>query len=301
MLATASGIISSIEIPARQSMIVELVGRDDLPQAIALNSSGFNLARIVGPALGALIIGKFGIAWAFGARPLSSLFVLAGLYLVRLQAWRPTLQLVRPLDGIRESFVFMRNTPIVAALLKLVTVYSILGVPYLVLMPVYARERLGLDASGYGLLLAWVGIGGLVGALAIAARPARQAGTRTLEWSSYSYPVILIALAVTRDARLAHALLFAAGVTMIINGAVSNALLQHHVPDEMRGRIMAAYSFIVVGLAQTVGALIAGFVARLFGVHWAITIGGLAMFTYAVYAFRRPAFRPLGTAEPREA
>jgi MFS family permease len=294
-LATFQGIVSSVEIPARQSMIVELAGREDLPQAIALQSSGFNLARIVGPALAALVIAKFGIAWAFGVNALSYVAVLVGLFMVRLAPWQPAAQLVRPLDAIRESIRYMRGTPVVAALMKLVTVYSILGVPYLTLMPVYARDRLGLDAAGYGLLLASVGIGGLFGALALAARAGPQAGIKTLRLSSYAYPLILLALAAVRDARAAYMLLFFAGIAMIANGAVSNAMLQHSVPDALRGRLMAAYSFVVVGLAQTVGSFLAGIVARALGVHWAIAVGAVAMLAYAIRAYGQPALRPRAT------
>ena len=299
--ATAAGMINSIEIPARQSLVIELVGREDLPQAIALNSSGFNLARIVGPALAALVIGKLGIAWAFGFNALSYLAVLVGLWMVRLPPWRPRAQLVRPLEGIRESLVYMRTTPVIAAMMKLVTVFSVLGVPYLALMPVYARNRLGLDASGYGLLLACVGIGGLAGALAIAAGAGRQAGNRTLIFASFAYPILLIALASVRDARIAYVLLLATGAAMIANGAVSNAILQHSVPDALRGRVMAAYSFVVVGLAQTLGAFIAGTVARLLGVHWAIAAGASVMLAYAVLAFRKPPLRFIGTDSARTA
>jgi MFS family permease len=300
-LATASGIIGSVEIPARQSLVIELVGREDLPPAIALNSSGFNLARIVGPALAALVIGRLGIAWAFAFNALSYLAVLLGLYLVRLPPWRPTAALVRPMEGIRESLRYMRDTPLVAALMKLVTVYSVLGVPYLALMPVFARNRLGLDASGYGLLLACVGIGGLGGALGIAAAAGRQAGNRTLIVASYAFPLLLLVLAAVRDARVAYVVLLLSGAAMIVNGAVSNAVLQHSVPDAMRGRIMAAYAFVVVGLAQTVGAFLAGVVARAFGVHWAIALGALVMLAYASFAFRQPALRSIGTGAPRPA
>ena len=290
-LATAGGIISAVEIPARQSLMVELVGREDLPQAIALNSSGFNLARIVGPAVGALIIGRWGMAWAFGVRPISLLAVLAGLAAVRLPEWRPAARLVSPMEGIRESIDFMRQTPVVAALMKLVTVYAILGVPYLVLMPVYARDRLGVDAQGYGLLLAAVGIGGLIGALALAAQAGRQAGTRTLYLASVGFPLVLLLLAIVTQVGVARVLLFLAGVAMIVNGAVSNSMLQHNVPDAMRGRVMAAYSFVVVGLAQTIGAFLAGTVAHGFGVHWAIALGAVVMLAYALYAFRQPALQ----------
>ena len=301
IFATASGLIGSVEIPARQSLVIELVGREDLPQAIALNSSGFNLARIIGPAIAALVIGKLGIAWAFGFNALSYFAVLIGLWMVALPPWRPRAHLVRPLEGIRESLRYMRDTPVVAAMMKLVTVFSVLGVPYLALMPVYARNRLGLDASGYGLLLACVGLGGLAGALALAARAGRQAGTRTLIFASFAYPVLLLILSIVRDARIAYGLLLATGAAMIVNGAVSNATLQHSVPDALRGRVMAAYSFVVVGLAQTLGAFLAGAVARVLGVHWAIASGAAVMLAYAFLAFRKPPLSVLGTESPQTA
>jgi MFS family permease len=296
IFASAHGTIGAVEIPARQSLLVELVGREDLPQAIALQSSGFNLARIVGPALAALIIAKLGIAAAFGFNALSYVTVLVSLFLMNLPPWRPTARLVRPLEGIRESIRYMRGTPMVAALMKLVTVYSILGVPYLALMPVFARDRLGLNASGYGLLLACVGIGGLVGALGIAAQAGRQAGTRTLRFATLAFPAVLLLLSAVVRPGVAYVLLFFAGIAMIINSAVSNAILQHIVPDAMRGRLMAAYSFVVVGLSQTIGSFAAGIVARLVGVQWAIAIGAVVMFSYAFAAFRKGPLRDLEAA-----
>ena len=296
-LAFVQGVIGSLEIPARQSLIVELVGREDLPQAIALQSSGFNLARIVGPAIAALVISKLGIAWAFAFNALSYFAVLVSLFMVKLAPWRPSARLVRPLEGIRESVEYMRQTPTVAALMKLVTVYGILGVPYLVLMPVFARDRLGLDADGYGLLLTCVGIGGLGGALTLAARAGIQPGTRTLAIGSIAFPLTLLLLSPVTDPRIAYVLLLFAGVGMIVNGATSNSMLQHIVPDALRGRVMAAYSFVVVGLAQTVGAFIAGVVARAFGAHWAIAIGAVIMLGYAIHAFRQPALAPAGTGD----
>jgi len=190
---------------------------------------------------------------------------------------------------------YMRETPVVAAIMKLVTVYSILGVPYIVLMPVFARNRLGLDASGYGLLLAALGIGGLVGALGLAAQAGRQPGARTLVAASYAYPITLLLLSAVTSMHLAYVLLFVAGVTMIVNGAISNSMLQHSVPDALRGRLMAAYAFIVVGLAQTLGAFLAGIVARILGVQWAIALGAIVMLVYAILAFRKGPLRHVGT------
>ena len=294
-LATFQGMISSAEIPARQSLIVELVGRDDLPRAIALQSSGFNLARIVGPAIAALVIAKLGIAWAFGVNAISYAAVLISLGLVRLPPWQPARKHVRPWEGIRESIAYMRGTPMVAALMKLVTVYSLLGVPYLVLMPVFARDRLHLNASGYGLLLACVGVGGLMGALALAAQSGQHTGNRTMVMATYAFPVVLLVLSAVTMSRVAYVLLFIAGVTMIVNSAVTNSLLQYLVPDAMRGRLMAAYSFVVVGLSQTIGAFVAGGVARAFGVQWAIAIGAVVMLGYAIWAFGRPPLKGLVT------
>jgi MFS family permease len=287
VFAFAGGVVGSLEIPARQSLVIELAGRDDLPQAIALNSSGFNLARIVGPALAALVISRLGIAWAFGFNTVSFVTVLIGLMLVDLPPWQPAAKLVRPLEGIQESLRYMRDTPLVAAIMKLVMVYSILGTPFLALMPVFARDRMGLGAGGYGLLLSCVGVGGFVGALGIAAGSGRQAGIKTLVAASYAFPVLLLALSAARDVRVAYLLLFAAGVAMIINGAVSNAVLQHSVPDALRGRLMAAYSFVVVGLAQTVGSFGAGVIARAFGVQWAIATGAAMMLIYGAFVFRK--------------
>src|SRR5205085_2255789 len=204
----------------------------------------------------ALVIAKLGIAWAFGVNAISYAAVLLSLGLVRLPPFQAAPKHVRPWEGIRESIAYMRGTPMVAALMKLVTVYSILGVPYLVLMPVFARDRLHLNASGYGLLLACVGVGGLMGALALAAQVGQHTGNRTMVMASYAFPVVLLVLSAVTMSRVAYVLLFIAGVTMIVNSAVTNSLLQYLVPDAMRGRLMAAYSFVVVGLSQTVGAFV---------------------------------------------
>jgi len=269
-MATFNGIISSIEIPARQSLVIELVGRDELPGAIALNSSGFNLARIVGPAAAAIVIAKLGISWCFGVNALSYIAVLIGLFLIRLPAWVPAQHRASPLEGIIEGVRFMRGTPSVAAIIGIVTVYAVFGVPYLTLMPVVAGDRLGLGASGYGLLLASVGIGGLAGALTLAAVGDRLQRRLVLSRASHAFAILLIVFAFVRRPVLAYPLLLLIGFAMIVNSAQANSMLQHMVPDELRGRIMAAYSFIVVGLSQVAGSFVAGAIARAFGVAWAI-------------------------------
>ncbi len=287
VLATANGMISAFEIPARQSLVVELVGREDLPGAIAVNSSGFNLARVVGPSVGAIIIAKLGMPWCFGVNAASYITVLAGLFLVRLPAWFPPTHLASPLEGIREGMRFMRDTPAVAALLRLVTVYSVLGVPYLTLMPVVARDRLGLNAGGYGALLACVGIGGLAGALCLAAIGDRLPRGQVLRIGSLAFAALLILFSLVRTAAIAYPVLLAVGFTMIVNNASSNSTLQHLAPNELRGRMMAAYSFVVVGLSSVLGSFVAGSVAHVIGVSWAIGGGAAIMLIYSYWVFIR--------------
>jgi len=291
-LATINGLITAFEVPARQSLVIELVGREDLPGAIALNSSGFNLARIVGPSIGAIIIAKLGIAWCFGVNAASYIAVLIGLFMVRLPAWMPPEHLASPLEGIRQGMRYLRDTPSISQLMKLVTVYSVLGVPYLTLMPVVARDQLGLDAGGYGALLACVGIGGLTGALSLAAIGDRFPRGKLLWFSSTSFGVTLLVFSLVRSAAFASIILLAVGFSMILNNALANSTLQHLVPNELRGRLMAAYSFVVVGLSQVVGSFVAGSVAHAVGTSWAIGGGAVIMLVYSYQAFiRRPELR----------
>jgi MFS family permease len=295
-LAFLSGLIASIEIPARQSMFIDLVGRDDLPDAIALNSSGFNLARVVGPGSAAAVIARFGIAWCFFLNAASYVAVLIGLFMITLPAHKPHPGHARPWVGVQQALRYMRDTPKVRALMQMVTVYSILGAPILALMPVVAREMFGLGAEGYGLLLSFLGIGGLAGALSLAGVGYRVSRTRLLIAASMMWAVLLILFSVSRQPWQAYALLLGIGCTMILNGAISNGLLQAIVPNELRGRMMAAYGLVVVGLSQVVGAFSGGVLAHALGVRTSIAIAAVIMLLYGLWAFRRPELRELEMA-----
>jgi MFS family permease len=300
-LAFVSGLIASIEIPARQSMFIDLVGREDLPEAIALNSSGFNLARVVGPGIAAAVIARLGIAWCFFLNAASFVAVLGGLFMIRLPAFRRPAGHARPWVGVQQALRYMNRTPNVRALMSMVTVYSILGIPVLALMPVVARRMFGLGAGGYGLLLSCLGVGGLFGALSLAGVGHRISRMKLLIVASMAWPVLLIAFSFCRVPWIGYLLLLGIGCTMILNGAISNGLLQSVVPNELRGRIMAAYGLVVVGLAQVVGAFSAGVVADLLGVSTAIGIAAAIMLIYGLHAFfRRPELRTLETSEARD-
>ncbi|AHG90051.1 protein of unknown function DUF894 DitE [Gemmatirosa kalamazoonensis] len=290
-LAFANGVFSAFEIPSRQSLVVELVGREDLGSAIALNSSGFNLARVVGPALGAAVIAALGIAWCFAVNAASYLAVLVGLFMVRLPERERAAPKGSPLAGLQEGFAYIWHTPDVRALMTMVLVFSVFGVPYLTLMPVVARDLLGLGASGYGVLLAAVGVGGFAGALFIAGAGTRLPRTRTLVAASALYAILLAVFSFVRWVPAARALLLAIGFAMICNGALANGLLQSRVPDVLRGRLMAAYSFAVVGMAQVAGSLMAGAVARAAGAAWAIRGGSAVMLGYGLWEYAHRARR----------
>jgi MFS family permease len=294
ILAFTGGLIASIEIPARQAMMIDLVGREDLPDAIALNSSGFNLARVVGPAIAAAVIARLGIAWCFFLNAASFVAVLAGLFMMQLPPWTANRHRTSPWQGVVQVLRYIRKTPSVRALMLMVTVYSILGAPMLALMPVVAREMFGLGAGGYGLLLSFLGVGGLCGALGLAALGGRVSRIRLLTIASMVWPALLMVFSLTRTPLAGYLLLLAVGFVMILNGAISNGLLQGIVPDAFRGRIMAAYGLVVVGLAQVVGAFSGGLVAHFIGVADALFAAGLLMAAYGVWAFlRRPELREL--------
>lgn len=293
-LALVQGVATAIEVPARQSMIIQLVGREDLQPAIALNSSGFNLARIVGPAVGGLVIHRLGIAWCFGLNALSFVAVLWGLFLIKLPkvpspfvgiALRDVL--AESTRGAMDGMRFLNQPGVARDLLGLVTVGAIFGAPFVTLMPVLARDRLGLDAGGYGVLLASLGVGGLIGALTIAGPATHWRRGLVLRTTGLAFPLLVIALASTTNATVAKALLLVIGVVMIMFNALTNGILQLRVPEEYRGRLMAFYSLVFVGLSQTVGASAVGAVAKAVGVQWAVGASALITLGFAAWTFFR--------------
>ncbi|MCO4101226.1 MAG: MFS transporter [Gemmatimonas sp.] len=303
VLQFIQGLTSAVEIPARQSMVVQLVGRDDLQSAIALNSSGFNLARVLGPATGGIIVAQFGIAWCFGLNALSFVAVLWGLSRIRLvvapdAVVSATAGSTTAAEVLRSSSAdameglrYLLKPGHVRDLLLLVTVGAVFGGPFLTLLPVVARDQLGLGAGGYGAMLAMVGIGGLVAALLVAGpishRPRKG---RVLMGAAICFPTLLLLFAYTRSVPVAYALLFAAGLAMILWNALSNGVLQMIVEERFRGRLMAFYSLVFVGLSQAVGSLAIGALARLFDASAAIALCAVVLMGASVGTVRRSSF-----------
>jgi len=283
-LTTVGGVISAFEIPARQAMIVELVSREDLVDAIALNSGGFNLARIVGPSIAAIVLGKFGVAWCFAINALSYFAVLASLGRIRLPRWTPVQHLVSPAEQLKQGLNYIRSSRSVSGLMGVIAVYSIFGFQYLTMMPVVARDVLHTGAGGYGLLLTFVGIGALTGALSLAGLGARIRRGRLFNATAYAFAGLTMLFSLMRSVHLAAFVLLFLGLTMLINGALANGILQSVVPDELRGRVMATYVFVYVGFTP-IGSFIAGAMSRFIGVQWAIFSGGVIMLAYSLWAF----------------
>lgn len=287
-LTSIGGTLAAFEIPARQALWVHLVDREDLPKAIGLNSMGFNLARVLGPTIAAVVIAKAGIAWTFGINALSFLAVLIGLAMIALPPHVAELDGARKgmREGLGEALRYVRTTRPLPALMLVASVFSILGVPVITLLPVVSRDLLHLGPEGYGALMATLGIGAMVGALGIAATGGGATKGRTLWWASHSFPALLLAFSLTRIVSLNGLLLFGVGITMIINNALVNSRLQEVVPDALRGRVMSLYIMVYIGGAPF-GSFLAGTLAKAVGTAWAI--GGLAavMLVFAVWIFRR--------------
>ncbi|WP_373063334.1 MFS transporter [Gemmatimonas sp.] len=298
VLAFVQGLCSAVEIPARQSMIIQLVGREDLQPAIALNSSGFNLARVIGPAIGGLVIARFGIAWCFGLNALSFVAVLWGLLLIKLPAPEIADRVRLTVTGVHELFErssagaadglrHLATPGPVRDLLALVTVGAVLGGPFLTLMPVIARDQLGLGAGGYGTLLATVGVGGLLGALLVAGPISHAANKgRILITAGLAFPTLLLGFAYTTTLTMAYVVLFATGMAMITFNALSNGVLQLLVEEKYRGRLMAFYSLVFVGLSQAVGSFALGALARVVSAPHAIAFAAVVLMMASLFALK---------------
>lgn len=288
VVAFALGTANAFEVPTRQAFFVELVGKDDLPNAIALNSMQFNATRIVGPAIAGWVIGVAGTAACFFANGVSYLFVIASLLGMRLPPFRAPERRGGALENIREGLAYIRSVRPVRALVWLIAAMSVFGFPYVMLMPVFARDVLHVGAKGLGALLAATGTGALLGGLALAAMGDRFRRGRVMLFGSLAFCAMLFCFAASRSFVLSLALLGAVGFTMILNNANANALLQSVVPDHLRGRVMSVYVFMFVGTAP-LGALQAGAVSKWFGAPVALQAGAVVLaVTLLAVAWRVP-------------
>jgi MFS family permease len=274
VLAGLLGIVNAFDIPARQSFLVDMVGKEDLMNAIALNSSMFNGARIIGPAIAGILVAKIGEGWCFFANALSYIAVIIGLLLMRVQR-RAHAATGSSLTHIIEGFRFARHTAPIRALLLLLGLVSLVAMPYTVLMPVFADKVLHGGARGLGILMGATGIGALLGALTLATRSGVSGLGRWVAVSCGGAGVFLVLFSLSHSFSLSTALLLPVGFCIMLQMSSSNTLLQVMVPDRLRGRIMAIYTMMFMGMAQF-GSLFAGALAEHVGAPLTVRIGALA-------------------------
>jgi len=285
VLAALLGVVNAFDIPARQSFLVEMVGREDLMNAIALNSSIFNGARIIGPAIAGILVATIGEGWCFFANAVSYIAVIAGLFMMRISRRQAERAIKSAFDHMAEGFRFVRRTAPIRALLLILGLVSLVGMPYTVLMPVFAKTVLHGDATTLGVLGSAAGIGALAGALTLASRT-RVHGLGKWVWMACtSFGTFLILFSFSHHYFLSVLLLVPVGFSLMTQMGATNTLVQSMVPDRLRGRTMAVYSMMFMGMSP-LGAILAGAAADKIGAPMTVALGGACAITGAI-AFAR--------------
>jgi MFS family permease len=284
-IAIMTGTATALYTPAMHSSIPSLVDERDLLDAVTLNSVQFNLARAVGPAVAGLLYGAIGPAGCFAVNA-SGFLVLAGV-IARLRL-PPQPAMVQPpmARALREGMGYVRRHPVIAPAIFLAAVMSLFGFPYIIMMPALARDVLGLDATGLGWLMAAVGVGAVVGGLALSRSGTMGRSPWVTSGGSVAFGLCLLAFAVVRAPVAMVALLFLLGALQTITIASMTTTIQLHVHDGMRGRVMSILTVIFFGLA-TLGGVIAGAIGDHIGVPQALAAGGLVTAVAAALLARR--------------
>jgi len=275
VLSALLGVVNAFDIPGRQSFIVDMVGKEHLMNAIALNSSMFNAARIIGPAIAGILVAKIGEGWCFFANGISYIAVITGLLLMRVPPPEYLAASASPLAHIIEGFRFVRHTAPIRALLLLLGLVSLVAMPYTVLMPIFADRILHGGARALGILMGATGVGALLGALTLASRSGVRGLGRWVAVSCAGFGVSLVLFSFSRVLWLSAALLLPVGFCMMLQMSSSNTLIQAMVPDRLRGRVMAVYSMMFMGMAPF-GALLGGALADRLGAPLTVAMGAVA-------------------------
>jgi MFS family permease len=291
VLAALLGVVNAFDIPGRQAFLVDMVGKEDLMNAIALNSSMFNGARIIGPAIAGILVAKIGEGWCFFSNAISYVAVIVGLLMMRVQPRNYVVASASPIAHIIEGFRFVRHTAPIRALLLLLGLVSLVAMPYTVLMPVFADRILHGGARGLGILMGATGVGALLGALTLAARTGVRGLARWVAVSCGGFGLSLFLFALSRSFWLSAVLLLPVGFCMMLQMSSSNTLIQAMVPDHLRGRVMAVYSMMFMGMAPF-GALLGGALADRVGAPFTVALGALACIGGAItFALHLPKVR----------
>jgi len=284
VLTFVTGCCMSLAGPSYQALTVELVGREDLANAIALNSTQFQLSRVIGPALAGAALDVIGVAGCFFANAFSYLAVLGALLLVKFEhegsSGRPRLKSKRPgmfLKDLKAGLAYVRRRPRIFWFLIITASTSLLGAPYLTMLPVFAHDVFNLGDTGLAVLMGVAGAGSVVGALLLAfLGDFRRKGVAVFA-GTFVFSIFLVVFSLSTNLRLSLISLFGMGFAVVIAIAVINTLLQQLVTDEMRGRVMSMFILSFIG-AMPFGNLIAGVASQMFGVQHTLAIMGVILF-----------------------
>jgi MFS family permease len=256
LLAFLLGAAQALDTPARQAFVVELVGKEDLSNAIALNSGIFHGARVLGPAAAGILVAVSGVTGAFFLNGVSFVAVLLCLFLMDTALIRRT-GTADSAGDLLGGVKYLREHRVPRAVVILISLSALLAMPYHVLIPIFAREILGRGAEGYGVLMSAAGFGAVLGSLFAATRGVGARKGAAVTAGSLTFPFLLLAFAFCRSYTGAILLLVATGFAFVLQNAPANSLLQHHVPDHLRGRVMALYVSLFLGFMR-LGSLLLG-------------------------------------------
>jgi MFS family permease len=295
-LAFFSGLVNAFDAPARQSFVIDMIEqKEDLGNAIALNSAIFNGSRLIGPSLAGIIIAATGEGICFLINGLSYLAIIAALRAMTITPKEHTVQKTPVLQELREGFTYVYNHVPIRSLLLLVALVSLVGMPYVVLMPIFAKEILHGGPSTLGFLMAASGIGALTGALFLASRRDFSGTGRLIPVAAAIFGTGLIAFSFSRVFVYSFALMLMTGFGLMVQMALSNTSLQTTVDDDKRGRVMSFYTMAFMGMAPF-GSLLAGGLAHRIGAPNTLLLGGLACVAGALLCARHiPAFKKKGS------
>lgn len=292
-LSIFQGIINAFDMPARQAFVVEMVEkREDLPNAIALNSSMVNTARLVGPSLGGVIIAVVGEGWCFLIDAVSYIAVIGSLFAMRITP-RITMPIkeARVLQQLREGWEYAYRFAPIRKILLLLALVSLVGMPYTVLMPVFANEILHGGPNTLGMLMAASGVGALIGAVFLASRTSVLGLGKYIPLTAGAFGAGLIAFSFSRVIWVSLLLMIVTGLGFMVQMAASNTLLQTIVEEDKRGRVMSFYTMAFMGMAPF-GSLLAGTIAERIGAPRTLMLGGIGCVLGAIwFALSLPALR----------
>ena len=291
VLATLLGVVNAFDVPARQSFLIEMVGREDLLNAIALNSTMFNGARVAGPAVAGLLVAQVGEGWCFFLNGVSYIAVIAGLLMMRLEKSLAAHDGSSPIEKLREGLRFVRHARPIRTLLLLLGLVSFTALPFSVLMPIFADRILHGGASAYGNLMGAVGLGATFGAFTLAMRQQLRGLGSIVAYSAIGLGISLTFFGASRLYWFSLVALVLAGYAMMMQFTSANTLIQAMVPDQLRGRVMSLYSMMFIGMAP-IGSLVAGKMAQHIGAPSTVALGGFASLVGGVvFAVKWPSMR----------